>query len=196
MGFTDLNGGGGPSSGGYGPVPTPVYRYLDTNGDGTGVVNARGDYSLSEEIFYIQPAPGEIIRLERMMVLIEGNKGTFYTDGYGGIAGGLTNGIQVRVQDDNGTITDLTAGLPVLSNGMWGGLCYDAEIYPASTGNNDTYLRVRWTFARSGYPLRLVGDNNERLEVVLNDNFAGVSGSKNLIEKHYFHVQGYYEGTT
>jgi len=74
MGFTDLNGGGGPSSGGYGPVPTPVYRYLDTNGDGTGTQNANGDYSGASEIFYIQPGPSEIIRLERMLILVGGRK--------------------------------------------------------------------------------------------------------------------------
>lgn len=197
MGFTDLNGGGGPSSSGYGPVPTALYRYLDTNGDGTGTQNANGDYSgASSEIFYIQPGPSEIIRLERMLVLVGGRKNDFYTDSYGGIAGGLTNGITVRVQNDSGTVLELTNGIPVKTNADWGGLCFDAEVYPSSNGNVDSYLRVRWTFARSGYPLRLNGANNERLEIVLNDDFSGDSGGTLFIRKQLFQVQGYYEGTT
>ena len=198
MGFVDLNNSGGPGSSGYGPVPTPLYRYLDINGDGTGTKNATGNYSGvgNSEIFYIQPAAGEIIRLERMLVLIEGRKNAFYTDSYGGISGGLTTGIEVRVQSDSGTVTDLTAGIPIKTNGDWGGLCFDAEVYPSDNGNTETYLRVRWTFARAGYPLRLNGSNNERLEIVLNDDFSGNAGGDPYITKHYFHVQGYYEGTT
>ena len=196
MGFVDLNNSGGPGTSGYGPVPTPLYRYLDTNGDGTGTNNANGNYSATEEIFYIQPASNEVIRLERMLILIEGRKNAFFTDSYGGISGGLTNGITVRVKDDTGVITDLTAGIPVKTNGDWGGLCFDAELYPSDNGNTETYLRVRWTFSRSGYPIRLNGANNERLEIVLNDDLSGDSGGDPFIEKHYFHVQGYYEGTT
>ena len=191
MGFSDLNGGIGPSPSGYGPVPTPIYQHLDTNGDGTGIKNAIGDYSGSAETFYFQPAAGKIARITRMIVLIRGPKAQFYTDSYGSV-GELTNGVTVRVQNDSGTLVDLTNGLPVKTNGNWGHYCFDAEVYPSSVGNTDTYLRVRWTFEKAGYPLRLVGDNNERLEVVLNDNFDGVNG---LVE-HFFHAQGYYENTT
>jgi hypothetical protein len=53
----------------------------------------------------------------------------------------------------------------------------------------DEMLQVRWTFAKSGAQLRLNGNNNERLEVVLDDDLDG------LIE-HYFMVQGVYENYT
>lgn len=197
MGFNDLNnGGGGPSSSGYGPVPTTFTRHLDTDGDGTGTKNAIGDYSGAEEIFYIQPSSTQVFRITRMMVLVRGDKSSFYTDSYGSRPA-LSAGIVVRTQNDSGTLINLTDDVPVETNGNWGRFCYDSEIYPSTTGNTDTYLRVRWTFEKSGYPLRLVGSNNERLEVVLNDDFSLNSGglSSPLVE-HYFVVQGYIENTT
>jgi hypothetical protein len=190
MGFTDLNNGGGPGPSGYGPVPTPLYRYLDTDGDGTGTNNANGDYravpdGTGEEIFFIQPAPGEIFRIERMIVSVRDSAG-FRADKYGDISGGLSTGIEIRVQSDGGTIVSLTNGINIKTNGDWAGVCYDANLY--KEGSGDDYLAVRWTFSRAGYPLRLVGDDNERLEIVLNDNLSG-------LVHHYFQVQGYIEGT-
>ena len=131
-----------------------------------------------------------------MMVLIRGSKNTFYTDSYGSRTI-LSNGIVVRTQNDSGTLINLTDDIPILTNGNWGRFCYDSEVYPADTGNTATYLRVRWTFERSGYPIRLVGSNNERLEVVLNDDFSLNSGAgNNALLEHYFVVQGYIENTT
>ena len=188
MGFSDLSGTS--TYGAIGPVPTPIYQHLDINGDGTGTKNAIGDYSGSAEIFYFQPAPGAIARINRLIVLIRAPKTSFYTDSYGSV-GELANGVTIRVQDDTTTLVNLTNGIPIKNNGNWGHYCFDAELYPSTAGNTDTYLRVRWTFEKAGYPLRLVGDNNERLEVVLNDDFTG-GGSGGLVE-HYFHAQGYYE---
>ena len=196
MGFVDLNNGsGGPGTSGYGPVPTLISRHVDTNGNGTGTKNAIGDYSGAQEIFYIQPSSTQIFRITRMMVLVRGDKNTFYTDAYGSRTA-LTNGIIVHTRDDSGTLINLTDDVPILTNGNWGRFCFDSEIYPANVGSSDTYLRVRWTFEKSGYPIRLVGSNNERLEVCLNDDFSLSGGQNNPLAEHYFLVQGYIEGTT
>ena len=53
-------------------------------------------------------------------------------------------------------------------------------------GAGNDQLIARWTFSKAGRPIRLVGDNNERLEVVLNDDFTG-------LVHQYFVVQGYIE---
>jgi len=197
MGFTDLNssGGGGPGSSGYGPVPTPLYRVLDTNGDGSGTDNANGDYSSSEEIFYIQPPAGQIFRLERMLIFMRMKKGDFNFDQYGKDQV-LSTGISVRVQNDSETIIDLTNGIPIKRFGDWIRVCFDVD--PAGGDinqdyNEDVMVGARWTFSKAGYPIRLVGDNNERLEVVLNDDFRT---STREIDEHYFMIQGYIENTT
>ena len=160
-----------------------ISRYLDTNGNGTGTTNANGDYSTVSDIFYIQPAAGEVFRISRMIVTVEDTAGMAAAD-YGNITGNLTNGITVREQNDSGTITDLTGGIPVKSNAQWARLCYDANVL--TWGNGNEFLTVRWTFARTGQEMRLDGDENERLEVVLNDDFTG-------LVTHYFLVQGYQE---
>ena len=184
MAFTDFGGSGtAGGAGANGPVPALIYRYLDDAGDGSGNSNANGNYSAAEEIFFIQPAPGEIFRIERMIVNVRDSAG-FRADKYGDISGGLSTGIEVRVQNDGGTILSLTNGINIKTNGDWAGVCYDANLYKEGAG--DDYLAVRWTFSRAGYPLRLVGDNNERLEIVLNDDLSD-------LVHHYFQVQGYYE---
>jgi hypothetical protein len=90
----------------------------------------------------------------------------------------------MRVQDDVEEICSLTDGVPVKKNTHWSRLCYDAQ--PSNYGAGAETLNVRWTFEKAGYPLRLQGNNNERLEVVLNDDFSGLAG-------HYFLVEGYIE---
>ena len=164
-----------------GAQKTLLARYLDTDGSGTGTKTAIGNYS-TPTIFYIQPPAGTIYRLSRMLPFVE-DVGTFDSGSYGnGIT--LTNGITVRVQDDSGTLLDLTDGLPIKLNTHWARLCYDMAISKFGTGNE--YLHARWTFAKSGQMVRLVGNNNERLEVVLNDDFSD-------LVSQYFMVQGYIE---
>ena len=164
---------------------TLIARYLDTNGDGTGTKTAIGEYHDAgdgAEIFYIQPPAGSVYRLARMLPFVE-DFGTFDSGSYGnGIT--LANGIAIRVQDDNGTILDLLDGLPIQINTHWARMCYDMSVSSFGVGNE--YLHARWTFAKSGQMIRLVGDNNERLEVVLNDDFSD-------LVSQYFMVQGYIE---
>lgn len=154
-----------------------LYRYLDTNGDGTGTKNANGDYSGGEEIFYIAPPAGQTYELERMLIYVQ-DTGTFDAAKYGNGAT-LTTGIVVRVANDAGTLLDLTDGEPVKTNTHWGRQCYDVEVKAWGTG--DEVMVVRWTFAKSGRPIRLHA--GERLEVVLNDALDVLVG-------HYFQVQG------
>ena len=161
-----------------------ISQYLSLDGIGTAdSANAIGNYAAAAvDTFYIEPPAGEVWRIARMLVYVE-DSGSFDAEKYGN-AIVLTNGITVKHVDDAGTITDLTGGLPVLNNGAWGQLCYDAQLFEWGTGNEA--LAVRWTFQKSGQYVRLVGDDNAKLMVILNDSFV------NLLE-HRFLVQGYKE---
>ena len=159
-----------------------ITRYLDTNGSGAGTKDASGDYSAAETIFSIQPPPGQAYRIARMIPHVVAG-GKLQSDKYG-VAIVLTNGITIRTRDDSGTLLNLTDSLPIITNTDWARLCYDLAISNFGTGNE--YLHARWTFQKSGQYIRLVGDNNERLEVVLNDDFS------DLVEQ-YFMIQGYVE---
>jgi len=156
-----------------------VNRFLDANGDGTGNKNFNGDYSGAQEIAYIQPPTNRIYNIARMLVSIVDTSGFSAVD-YGNIAGGLTNGIQVRVQDDSGTIVDLVDSEPIVSNAGWGAFCYDADLKTWSTGNE--FLLVRWTFSKSGVPIKLDGSKNARLEVLMDDDLRSLIDHKFLIQ--------------
>ena len=161
-----------------GAIYEPDFRMLDVDGDGTGNTQANGNYSVTPEIFYIQPAAGEILRISRMIISYT-DAGGMTNNEYGNIGAALTNGVIVRKQNNSGTLNLITGTLPVKINSDWGAHCYDFKVLQYGAGND--LALARWTFKESGAPIRLVGDNNERLEVLLNDNFTG-------LETHCFKV--------
>ena len=180
-----------PSPSGYGPVPTPIYRYLTDDGTQTGTKNAIGDYSGGNDIdFYIGPAAGEVFRIERMLVYFRGEKGKTKIDTYVN-ASALSTGITVKeITGVDTVLIDYTNSVPIKRWGGWGRLAFDADILgDDDRTEEDSVGLVRWTFSKSGYPLRLIGDNSDRLVVHLNDDF---SDGGNFYE-HYFMVQGYIE---
>ncbi len=177
---------------GYGSQHAMIGQFLDSVGDGSGVVQATADLSGGEiffiqppagKIFFIQPPAGKIFHIARMLVHIE-DSGPTSADDYGGISA-LTNGIVVRCQNDTGTILNLTGGLPIQTNGAWGRVCFDLKLDGFGAGND--FVNARWTFEKSGVFLELVGDNNDRLEVVFSDSFVGLAS-------HTFMVQGHIIG--
>jgi hypothetical protein len=157
----------------------PIFRYLDTQGDGFGVKNAIGDYG-SGQGFYISPGTaGEQFELHRVLVYIEDDNNNFTLANYGG-AGALSNGIVPRVVWRDGTTFNLSDGVPVKNNSGWGELCYDWTMTTYPAGNN--FFHARWTFARSGWPVVL--NTGDRLEFLMQDDMSDL-----LV--HRFLVQGF-----
>jgi len=159
-----------------GPLPqittnTPVYRFLDTAGDGTGTKNAIGSYAITAETFYVQPPAANVYAINRLVVSIE----DITTTGialYGATT--VTNGVVIRRVSGSDAIT-LTDGVTLSTNLGWGRYCAVNQL--------TSQLQAVCDFVR---PIRLNGDRSERLEIVLNDDFSGLSG-------HYFIAQGYKE---
>lgn len=161
-----------------------LIRPLDTNGDGTGTVNANGNYASAAEDFYIQPADGEILQINRMIVTVEDTSG-FSAVEYGNTAAALTNGINIKVvYGTDGVTNNFTSLFPIKANSHWGSYCYDVDLKTWSTGNE--FLLVRWTFGHTGQRIRLTGKDNDRFVVTLNDDLSG-------LVSHLFIVQGFYE---
>lgn len=159
----------------------PFFRYLDTNGDGTGTKSVTGNFGASVEDFYIQPAPTEVFYISRMLVGVE--DGTINSaDVYGGLGDPLSNGILLLKTTAAGTLEQYT-DLPVTTNGEWAYLCYDLAVN-SGIGNANDVMTVRWTFAKTGGLIRLDGRAGERLVIRVEDNFTG------LLE-HLFQVQGF-----
>jgi len=155
-----------------------IARYLDTNGDGTGTKNAIGNYAV-QQIFSIKPPAGETYVLDAMLISIAADA-DLKRDKYGKNAV-LVNGIEVRKQDNGGTLCDYTDGIPVIVNQDWG---RNTAILDLEETLNKRRGFALWEFTRSRSPLVLVGDDNERLEILLEDDFSS-------LDEHYFYVQGF-----
>lgn len=163
------------------PYKQSLYRYLDSNGDGSGTKNANLDFNAAPDIFYIQPPSINVFYLNRMIVSI-GDTAAMQAQEYGNLGAALSNGITIKLVDDSGTILDVCGGIPVATNADWGRMCFDVDVKTWGAGNE--LLVSRWTFAKAGYPIRLDGSKNERLEVSFSDDLDGLL-------THYFLVQGW-----
>lgn len=158
----------------------PVFRFLDTLGNGLGTKDATGNYSSTDTPFFIETTdPKEQLVLHRVMCYVEDSGGSPSLATYGGLTA-LTDGIVCRVTYRDGTVIDLTNGVPIQSNSEWARICYDVEIATFPAGNN--YVHARWTFARSGWPIVL--NAFDKLEFVMRDNLSSYV-------EHSFLVQGY-----
>ncbi len=160
-----------------------LYRFLDTNGDGSGAKSAIGDYSAgtgTPTAFKIVPPSTDLFTLSRVIVQIR-DTGTIAAEEYGALPE-LSVGVVLRVMDAGGVVKDLTDGLPIKSNAAWGRVCYDIDISTFGTGDN--FVECRWTFAKSGKFLELNGQAGEWLEAYLSDDLSG-------LVSHTFMVQGF-----
>lgn len=157
-----------------------VYRYLDDVGDGSGIKQAIGDYSVTPKTFLLAPPPMETWEILRLMVFIRG-PGPFRAEAYGPGNNPLPNGI--RVFRRSGVIDDLelTDDIEIESNAAWRRENFDTD--PSSYGAGDDFVAGRWTFGKAGAPLILRGVRFDTLEVDLNDDFT------HLVE-HTFKAHG------
>ena len=53
-------------------IPSHLYQFLDTSGDGTGTMAATGDYSSSATPMYYQVPANKIAEIHRMIICIGG----------------------------------------------------------------------------------------------------------------------------
>lgn len=163
-------------------------RALDTVGDGSGTKSANVNHSGAAEEYYIQPAAGDIMRINELRITLFDS--AFSTSLYGNVAG-VTNGVTIKHRQDPGSPTDVvdfTDGVPVTTSGGYlrmfrleNNLSGALAISGFST---QTYVIDFKEML--GTSLRLVGDDLDYLSVGLNDDFSGLN-------EHYFTAHGFYE---
>ena len=153
----------------------------DTNGDGTGVNDATGAYSVGGPgIFHYECQAGERININRLLVYVR-MSGAWTAEKYGAIAGGLSDGILVRVKNSSGGVRlDLLNGLAVVSNADWARECHDST--HIDWGSGDEYLSVRWIFRRDS-DSGVVITAGEKFEVVCQDDLS-------TLAEHRFKLRG------
>jgi len=145
--------------------------------DGTGTNTMETPFR-----FYREAQTGEILRITRLLVHYE-DATVWSAAEYGNLGAALTVGITVHTEDASGnTIINLTDDAPVKTNSDWGKFCYDTNYVAFGAGND--FLQARWTFSKSGMPLRL--KEGEKLVVTVHDDLDG-------LDAHSFVAQGYNE---
>ncbi|MCP3856948.1 MAG: hypothetical protein GY698_19805 [Actinomycetia bacterium] len=132
----------------------------DVNGSGTPVTFS-----------YTVPVD-EQMDIERMLVFLQ-DSGSFDAAKYGNSIT-MTAGIEVEAN-----AVDLLDGVDIKTNADWAAMCFDFAHLTMGTG--DEAGSVRWTFGKTGVPLRLSA--GEVFSITINDNLTG------LVD-HRFNIQG------
>lgn len=159
-----------------------IYQLMSSNGDGTGVIDAIGDYSVTPMSMKITSSEAERVEIHRMLVGIQ-DSGAFDAVKYGnGVE--LTNGIHLQLMDSEGAVLERYTPEAVKTNAAWAFMCHDFNHLNFGTG--DEVGTVRWTFTKAGQPIVINFGAGEYLEILLNDDFTGLT-------HHFFTVEGKYE---
>ena len=142
-----------------------LFPFAGSTGPDSGVTDFIGDYSSGLNA-YIQPPQGEVWLIYTLIVTMV-DDGTMRNDYYGGIAGGLTNGIRLRKYEGSALLVDITNGKPIKTNMDWAQYTYETRI--DQLGSGDNYLHARWG---STIPIRL--RDTDRLQIEMSDDFTGL----------------------
>lgn len=163
-------------------VSNLIFRFLDTNGDGTGSKEAIGNYSdggLGATDFFFNCDHPQGCLIHDLIIFIEDSGGVISAEDYGNL-GTLTNGYLIEVKDAaDSVLLDYTDGLPIRENAHLERIALDAELTAWGTGNSTLVSRI--SFDRSGQPLFL--RNGDKIVVTLNDSMVGLIS-------HNFRVRG------
>lgn len=154
-------------------------QMVSSVGDGSGTT----EMAAAGAVYKVAPAVDWTYELYRINGYIEDNgkfQGAYY-----GATEALATGITLTVENASGTIATLTP-YPITKIGHWALVAgVDMKFTDFSVGND--MCMIRWTFAKSGPPIRLRGDDGEFLKFTVGDNL-GVGGA--ALVSHLFQVQG------
>ena len=160
---------------------TPLIRFLDTNGNGTGTKNAIGNYAAVVTDFYIQPPAGSVFVINTFQYHFS-DLGNFPGTVYANLAAALTNGVQFFAVV-NGVTIDLFDGQRIYSNDNVIHLFSGFQLINFQATMSS--IVANFNTAQFGTAMKLNGTTNDKLVVRLNDDFTG------LVDQS-FRVYGYY----
>lgn len=150
-----------------GALRFPFYRFASVSGDGLGSFNMGVNGSVTPVIFKVAPAAGQIIRIARVITSVRDNA-NFQAGGWGGQTSPLANGIDV-IWKKGGTLITLMRD-KVKSHYDLSSVSFDSEYH--AWGQGDNFFVNRFTFKKGGQYIRLVGDDGDELQFVINDDLS------------------------
>ena len=154
---------------------SPLIKYLDTVGDGTGNKLAIGDYSTNPTAFYLKPATGTVYVINMFIIHLTGT-GQFKHDTYGPISE-LPNGLLITAGRGNIDTLDILDGLPIKSNRHFTRLTSSVTLIKWD-GEPASSLVCSYKATDFGTNLMLDGTEGDYLKVLCRDNFTGLTGQR------------------
>ena len=154
-------------------------KNLNVDGSTTPVVFSVSPQGLIDPLKYNRGQRWDIVRL--MLAITDA---TAMDDGkFGGITGGITNGIVIRKK--NGTYKNI---FNAKTNGDIALHVYDLTYIDDTLGPAGLYgLRVRRTFGgqnKNGVVIRLDADDDDEFQVIVRDNLTGLDGFTAVVQGH------------
>jgi hypothetical protein len=151
--------------------PGPFFNEFLENG-GSSDLNVDG--SSTPVDFTLSPPSGKIYHIHKVLIGIEDT--SINHDKFGGITGGLTNGILFKVKE-NGTERDL---IPVAlkKNAGFYVVAFDVTISSSTTD----ILVARWDFSDSGTTLKLQDSTSDYLKLTVQDDLTTITQFKVLVQ--------------
>jgi len=160
-----------------------LFQALSINGDGSGIIDAVGDFQSGTTEFFIQPPADEVFHIRNFLLYLVDNSNLKQTK-YGANLT-LTNGIDVKVSGDDTPPTVLNP-FPIKVNTDWGIFVPDMTTIDFDGGGSKALVAKRDLSEDSVFTLQ--GAKSERFSICLSDNFTGlthqffiVSGRKEVI---------------
>lgn len=145
--------------------------------------NATEDNSVTPVDYYIQPAPGLIYEIHRIMVRVKATQNISsdeYTNG-----GPLSTGIIYQLER-NGVKSNVTP-IPVRSIGDYSSYA-GVDVHPLE--NPSKSWIIRFSFFKAGAPIYLKGDSQDKLMATLNDDFTSLDFHTGLVQGVLYNEDG------
>lgn len=173
----------------------PLVRFADTVGDGSGSIDANGDYSVTPGTLKIIPPPSMVFVCQRFSIIIADAK-AMDSGGYGSNgANPLTNGCTFTVVRDGVTLLDFTSGVPVTTNAEWAMYMDDITIH--DFGSGDVLLAAHVNEAALDWPRYLDGRAGDEFHFICNDDLTHLTKHRVLwlglmVPVEHFNPDAYY----
>lgn len=166
---------------------TPIFRLLDTNGDGSGTDDASVNGSITAQVFKINPPTTGVIIVNHVIVSVRNTTG-FTTDNFGGITA-LTTGVQFgRINGADSITEDYLDGVPIKDNADWSIHTANVELKTWGGTPADDILEAEFDFRLAGCAIALL-PGDDALGFKINDDLS-------TIAQIHFRAEGYSAATT
>lgn len=160
----------------------PIITFADTVGDGTGDIDAIGDYSVTPGTLKIIPPPSLVYVYPRFSVIIA-DAGNMDSGGYGNNgANPLTNGVEFEIIRDGVTLLSFTGNNPIKTNTDW--LYYMDSLDIHNFGTGDQVLVSTLDMTSLEWPHFFDGRAGDEWHIKFNDDLTHLT-------RHRFISSGY-----